>query len=302
MKNNSTVFIIKTICFTVLALTAFAANSVLCRMALKTFLIDAAGFTAIRLISGTLVLLHILKIGKYKDYSSSKGSWIAGFMLFLYAITFSYAYITLDTGTGALILFGAVQITMIVISLFKKHRLHLTEWVGLFIAFIGFLYLLSPGVTVPSFSGFILMSFAGIAWGVYTVKGRNSNNSLADTAYNFFRTIPMALLLILIAVKYMNFSLQGIILAILSGGITSGIGYVIWYSALRGLSMVQAAVVQLLVPVFAALGGVIFVDEMISVRLLISAFLILGGILAVVLGRYYLFQPANTDKSNKSIS
>jgi drug/metabolite transporter (DMT)-like permease len=278
--------LIKTITFTVSALVAFAANSILCRLALGEKTIDASNFTTIRLLSGAIVLFIILQFSKKKDKTYTKGSWLAAMMLFLYAAPFSFAYITLDTGTGALILFGAVQITMILLSLVSGNRLHLTEWMGVTTAFIGFVYLVLPGVSTPSFIGFSLMTLAGIAWGIYTLKGRGSVNPLADTAYNFARTIPLVIILAFIAYQTAHVSSKGIFLAILSGGIASGIGYTIWYIALGELSATQAAVVQLSVPVIAALGGVIFVSEKISLRLTISTVLILGGILMVVLCKY----------------
>jgi len=270
-------YIVKTLIFTILALIAFAANSVLCRLALGTNAIDASSFTVIRLLSGALILLAILKISINKKSLSSKGSWFASSMLFLYAITFSFAYITLDTGTGALILFGSVQITMIMLSLITGNRLHITEWLGVSFAFTGFVYLVLPGVSTPSIKGFLLMTVAGIAWGVYTLKGRGSENPLVDTTYNFIRTIPVVIVLAIITMYNAHYSTEGIVLAILSGAIASGSGYTIWYIALGGLSATQAAVVQLLVPVIAALGGVIFVSESITLRLTISALMIVGG-------------------------
>ena len=179
---------------------------------------------------------------------------------------------------------------MILISIISGTRLHITEWVGIAAAFTGFVYLILPGVTAPSTVGFILMTIAGIAWGIYTLMGRNSKNPLLDTACNFLRTMPLVILLGILTIKTAHYSFEGILFAALSGGIASGIGYTIWYIALGGLSVTQAAVVQLLVPVIAAFGGVIFVSEGISVRLIISAAMILGGILTVVLGRYYFVQ------------
>jgi drug/metabolite transporter (DMT)-like permease len=280
-------------------LTAFAANSVLCRLALGEQTIDAASFTAIRLVSGAIVLFLILQLPGEANNSKSKSSWFAASMLFLYAISFSYAYITLDTGTGALILFGSVQLTMILITLFKGTKLHVTEWAGVLIAFSGFVYLILPGISTPSFSGFILMTLAGIAWGIYTLGGRGSINPLADTAQNFIRTLPLVIAISVIAIltnQNIHVSQKGIVLAILSGAIASGIGYTIWYAALRGLSATQAAVVQLLVPVIAAVGGVIFVSEVITSRLQLSSVMILGGILLVVSGRYYFLQKKNNLK------
>lgn len=273
-----------------LALIAFAANSVLCRLALGNEAIDASSFTVIRLLSGSIVLLVIMVATRNISEVPTKGSWAASFMLFLYAITFSYAYISLDTGTGALILFGSVQITMILLSFISGTRLHFTEWAGVTIAFTGFVYLLLPGVTTPSITGFLLMTVAGIAWGIYTLKGRGSKSPLMDTAYNFLRTTPLVILLAITTINNVNYSSEGILLALLSGGITSGIGYTIWYIALGGLSSTQAAVLQLSVPVIAAFGGVLFVSEAITFRLTVSATMVLGGILVVVLGRYYFTQ------------
>lgn len=279
--------IFKTILLTGLALIAFAANSVLCRLALGTESIDASSFTVVRLLSGTFVLLTIIGLKGNFSTSSAKGSWTSSLMLFTYAVTFSYAYISLDTGTGALILFGAVQITMILVSYFSGTRLHFSEWSGVIIAFIGFVYLILPDVTTPSIVGFLLMTIAGIAWGIYTLRGRGSRNPLMDTAYNFFRTTPLVILLAIITLNNMHYSSTGILLALIAGGITSGIGYTIWYIALGYLSSTQAAVLQLSVPIIAAVGGVIFVSEPITSRLTISSTLVLGGILIVVLGKYY---------------
>jgi len=287
LTNKPGHILIKTILFTGFTLIAFAANSVLCRLALGEKTIDASSFTVIRLLSGAIVLLIILKMNRIKNSSPIKGNWFASLMLFLYAVTFSFAYITLDTGTGAIILFGSVQITMILLSLISGNRLLITEWIGVSIAFIGFIYLVSPGVTSPSIMGFSFMAVAGIAWGIYTLKGRDSLNPLMDTAYNFFRTIPFVMVLAVIAIQSTYYTTEGILLAALSGGIASGIGYTIWYVALGGLSAIQAAVVQLLVPVIAALGGVIFLSEKITLRLTLSGIMILGGILMVVWGRYY---------------
>jgi drug/metabolite transporter (DMT)-like permease len=290
VRNRHRLYIVKSLILTILALIALAANSVLCRMALGEDRIDASSFTVIRLLSGVLVLLAIVKITNRKKSLSSRGSWFASMMLFLYAISFSFAYMTLDTGTGAFILFGAVQITMISISFFSGNRLHLSEWIGVSIAFMGFVYLVLPGITAPSAIGFILMSVAGIAWGIYTLKGRGSDAPLLDTSSNFLRTVPFVIVLSITAVNTAQYSIEGILLAVLSGGIASGIGYTIWYSALGGLSTTQAAVVQLSVPMIAALGGVIFLSETLTQRLTVSALMILGGILLVVLGRYYFVQ------------
>ena len=270
-----------------MALIAFAANSILCRLALGEGAIDASSFTTIRLLSGAIALLLIISIANDRRSQdvTSKGSWSAGLMLFIYAATFSYAYISLDTGTGALILFGSVQITMILLTVLGGTRTQLTEWAGLCIALTGFIYLIFPGVSAPSLSGFVLMTLAGIAWGIYTLLGRRSENPLLDTSYNFFRTIPLVALLTLFTFKQASLSLEGIVLALISGVITSGIGYTIWYVALRNLSSTQAAVLQLSVPVIAAGGGVLFVSEAITQRLMIASLLVLGGILLVIISK-----------------
>jgi drug/metabolite transporter (DMT)-like permease len=270
-----------------LALVAFAANSVLCRYALEHNAIDASSFTSLRLLSGSLVLALMINVHRQPGQTRSKGSWIAGFMLFTYACAFSFAYLLLGAAMGALILFGAVQVTMILVSIFSGNRLHITEWLGISLAFAGFIYLVFPGLTAPPLSGFILMTLSGIAWAVYSLKGKQSSQALMDTAYNFLRTMPFVAILILLTYQSAHYSYQGIVLAILSGAVTSAIGYSIWYSALNGLSTTQAAVVQLLVPVITAIGGVLLLSEAITLRLTIAGALILGGILLVILGRYY---------------
>lgn len=284
METLSQKSFVKVVVLTVCALTAFAANSVLCRLALGAGAIDAAGFTIVRLVSGAVVLFLIVLL-QANNGQTTKGSWFAGFLLFLYAMTFSYAYINLDTGTGALILFGAVQITMICLSIIAGNKLLPTEWIGVIIAFAGFVYLVLPGVAAPSALGFLLMATAGIAWGVYTLKGRGSVNPLADTTYNFLRTMPLVIILVFFTFRDFHYTPYGVALAIVSGGVTSGLGYTIWYIALRNLTATQAAVAQLSVPVIAALGGIIFMAESITFRLSISSLLILGGIFLVVVGR-----------------
>lgn len=284
MSNNS---IAKTLFTTTFALFAFAANSIFCRLALGERSIDASSFTVIRLFSGAVVLLMIMRLFGEKDKSGSKGSWGATSMLFIYASTFSFAYLSLDTGTGALILFGAVQLTMITIALISGDRLHLAEWIGVSIAFGGFVFLVLPTVTTPSFVGFALMTIAGVAWGVYTLMGRRSKSPLSDTTYNFTRTLPLIVVMGLFFIQNASLTQKGVILAVLSGAIASGIGYTIWYVALGGLSATVAALAQLLVPVIAALGGVVFVSESLSIRFLLSASLILGGISLVVFGKRF---------------
>ena len=281
---------LKTATYTSLALVAFAGNSVLCRLALGENSIDAASFTTIRLLAGIITLMAIVMLRRGNREPGSKGSWSAAAMLFLYAITFSYAYISLDTATGALILFGSVQVTMILASLFTGTRLHLAEWAGVLMAFSGFVYLVKPGLSTPSAMGFLLMAIAGIAWGFYTLRGRGSGYPLIDTAYNFLRTAPLVLILLVFTFSGSELSMRGIVLAIVSGALASGLGYAAWYAALAGLSSTQAAVLQLLVPVIAAAGGVVFAGESITLHLLLSSLLVLGGILTVILGKYYFLQ------------
>ncbi|WP_440875292.1 DMT family transporter [Thalassotalea sp. PLHSN55] len=281
---------------TFFALIAFAANSVLCRLALENNAIDAASFTSIRLFSGVVVLLALISISKRfaskkadsnakQNTANSTGSWLAAMMLFIYALAFSYGYISLETGTGALVLFAAVQLTLIGSTIYTGRKLLIAEWLGLMLAFSGFIYLTLPKLTTPSFSGFVLMTIAGIAWGLYTRLGQGSKNPLADTYYNFLRTLPFTLLLMLIAIEFRQLTDEGILLAILSGAIASGIGYFIWYIALRFISSIQAAVYQLLVPIIAAIGGVIFAEETITQRLIESSLLIFSGILLVIWGK-----------------
>jgi drug/metabolite transporter (DMT)-like permease len=281
----------KTLLYTTLAMFAFAANSILCRMALGTGSIDAAAFTSIRLVSGVIVLSSLLLFTGRKEVQKSRGSWKGGLMLFLYAITFSYAYLSLDTGTGALVLFGSVQMTMILMTLVMGYCPSSMEWGGLLLAFAGFVYLVLPGVTAPPLGGFVLMLISGIAWGFYSLNGRQSENPLMDTGYNFLRTLPFVVLLLVVTFKFSAMTMQGVILAIVSGGIASGIGYAIWYTALRGLTSTVAAVVQLSVPLIAALGGILLLSESLTLRLGLASILILSGILLVIYGRYRMQKP-----------
>ncbi len=276
----------RTLLLTSAALIAFAANSVLGRLALVEGAADAAGYTLIRLASGAAMLYIILRLRGVKGSPLRFGSWTGAGFLFLYAIAFSYAYISVETGAGAVILFGAVQLTMILYSLVMGERLHLTETAGLAIAFGGFLYLMLPGASAPPLGGFLLMALAGVAWGGYTLRGKGSATPLADTASNFIRTLPLLLVLGIVAISQLEVTWYGAGLAVASGAITSGLGYSIWYAALAGLSATQAGVVQLLVPVIASLGGVLFVSEPLTSQLIIASLLILGGIGLVMNGRY----------------
>ncbi len=273
--------------YTIVSLLAFAGNSILCRLALGSGKIDAASFTSIRLFAGTVFLLVIFKLSNQNERPVSKGSWRAALMLFVYAIAFSYAYIVLETGTGALILFASVQLTIILCSQFSGHKIRLLESIGVAIAFAGVVYLVLPTLSTPSVSSFILMAMAGSAWGFYTIFGKASKNPLSDTMYNFARTTPITVLLIMalfVLTPYQtSLSASGIVIAIIAGGVTSGIGYAIWYLVLREISAIQAGVLQLSVPVISALGGTLFIGESITLRLIISSIIILGGISIVIL-------------------
>lgn len=275
----------KTILLAAAALLAFAGNSVLCRLALADGSIDPAGFTIVRLISGAAMLWFILLVGGSRKRVLSQGSWLGACSLFVYAVLFSFAYISLDTATGALILFGAVQLTMIAVHRLRGNRLSGWESVGFVIACLGLLVLLWPELSKPSLLGFVMMLVAGVAWAGYTLAGQGSVNPLADTTSNFIRSLPFLVLLLIPFYEQLAVTQSGVVLAVASGALTSGLGYALWYAALRGLSTTQAAVIQLLVPVLAAIGGVLFASELISSRLLASSLLVLGGILLLTLAK-----------------
>lgn len=259
-------------------MVAFAANSILCRYALQGEEIDAASFTSIRLLTGAIGLILLVSIKNNEALQLKQGSWLSALLLFLYATSFSYAYISLNTGAGALILFAAVQLTMVIVTLLKGKMLSAYEWVGLFVAFAGLTYLLLPSASSPSWNGSLLMVLSGVAWGLYTLAGKGTLNPLASSANNFLRTTPFVVLLFLFTVENAEMSNTGIVLAITSGAITSGLGYAVWYVALNGLTVTQAAVVQLTVPIIAAFGGILFVDESLTMQLIIASILVLGGI------------------------
>lgn len=268
----------KIVILTAFALTAFAFNSILCRMALATGEIDAASFTVVRLVSGTVTLAAILlAAGKTKSIGKS-GNWASAFFLFAYAIAFSFAYTGLTAGTGALILFGCVQLTMFGVSLYRGVRPEVLEWLGLVVAFGGLVYLVLPGLASPPLVSAILMAAAGIAWGFYTLRGKGSEDPLADTAGNFLRSVPMVLLSGVFFIPTYKLSISGAVLAVISGAVASGIGYSVWYAALKYHSPTRAGILQLAVPVIAAVGGIILLSEAASIRLLIAGALVLGGI------------------------
>ena len=264
---------------------AFAGNSIICRLALGEGTTDAASFTTIRLISGAAMLWLVVRLWKRNDAARARGSWLSAASLFLYAISFSFAYLTLTAGTGALILFGAVQATMILAALWSGERPGVIQWTGLVIAIAGLVVLVSPGLSAPSPIGSLLMALAGIGWGVYSLRGRNAADPAAETADNFLRTVPMVLVVSLINLGDVRITTEGIGLASLSGAIASGLGYVILYTALRGLTATRAATVQLSVPVLAAFGGVLLLSEPMTIRFVVASILILGGVGLTLLGR-----------------
>src|SRR5215470_11652067 len=273
---------IATIALTGLAMAAFAANSVLCRLALSQAAIDPATFTLVRLASGTCVLCLVLSLRRKPEQPG--GSWPASVALFAYAAAFSFAYVSLPAGTGSLLLFGAVQTTMVGYGLVRGERLSALQWFGLTIAVAGLAALVAPGALVSSVTGACLMLTAGVAWGAYSLLGRGVLDPLSVTAGNFARSLPIAACLFLCALLVgTNVTASGLAYAILSGAVASGLGYTIWYAALPGLTPAQGAAVQLSVPVITALSGAMVLGEAISFRLSVSSLAILGGI-ALVMG------------------
>ncbi len=271
-------------CLTFLALTAFAGNSLLCRLALTQTSLDPASFTLIRLLSGALVLALILRF-RSTSHRRPRGQWLSALALFIYAAAFSFAYLTLSAGTGALLLFGAVQATMIFWGLRRGERFSAPQLLGLALALAGLIALVLPGLSAPSFSGSFFMISAGVAWGIYSLRGKTAGDPAAATAGNFLRATPFAVLLSLAAWPWFHFDGVGVFYAILSGAFASGLGYVIWYTALPSLDATRAATVQLSVPVLAAAGGILLLGEPITLRFLSASLLVLGGIALVVLGR-----------------
>jgi drug/metabolite transporter (DMT)-like permease len=318
---------------TVVTMTAFAGNSLLCRLALKQTSIDAASFTFTRIIAGAIVLWLIVEFRRrlMVDRTASPvverppnspatpkpreggspvtrlprrslakaghsslpqaGNWASAVALFAYAAAFSFAYISLSAGTGALLLFGAVQATMIIWGLRQGEQLRARQWVGLAFALGGLVALLFPGLSAPPLGGSILMLGAGIAWGIYSLRGQASGDPISKTAGNFLRAVPLAAVLSVAFLPWANLDRAGIGFAILSGAIASGVGYAIWYTALPSLRAASAATVQLSVPVLAAAGGILFLGESITLRLLFASVAVLGGITLVVIERWRAFAP-----------
>ena len=262
-----------------LALVAFAANSVLARFALGADRIDPASFTAIRLASGAIALWLVLRWQRMPSPAGPRpGRWTGAALLFLYAAPFSFAYVSLPTGTGALVLFGAVQLTMIGAALRSGERPHLREWAGLLLALLGLIYLNLPGLGAPAPAGVALMALAGIAWGLYSLRGRAAGLPLRRTAESFIFAMPLGILLAAFSMREAHLSGVGIGCAVASGALASGGGYAAWYAVLPRLTAARAGTIQLAVPVLAALAGTAILGERITLRLALSAAAILGGV------------------------
>lgn len=272
----------RTLPLTALALAAFAGNSLLCRAALRPGLIGAGLFTAVRLASGALALA--LLVALFRGRIRPAGSWLSALALFAYAAPFSFAYLRLPAGTGALILFGSVQTTMIGVGLLRGERPAPAEWLGLLLALGGLVSLTLPGMTAaPDPAAAALMALAGISWGIYSLRGRRSADPLAATAGNFIRSLLLAApLLLLVPDEWHGATPRGLLYAALSGAVTSGVGYALWYAALPGLSAHLAAIVQLLVPVLVALAGIALLGESLTLRLAACGAVILGGVALAV--------------------
>lgn len=265
---------------TSLAMMAFAGNSLLCRIALRQSTIDAASFTAIRLVAGAIMLLVV--VGMRGGFAFRRGNWLSALALFTYAAAFSFAYVSLPAGTGALLLFGAVQATMIGYGLRTGERFRKLQVLGLLLACAGLVGLLLPGLSAPPLAGSLLMLAAGVAWGTYSLRGRAGGDPTQVTAGNFLRAVPGALALGIVMLHDVSLDVPGVCYAIASGALASGLGYVIWYTVLPVLKATNAATVQLSVPVIAALGGIVFLGETITLRLALASVAILGGIALVI--------------------
>ena len=269
---------------TSLAMIAFAGNSLLCRVALKHTSIDAASFTTIRLISGAVTLWLVARMSR--GTRAGSGNWLSAFALFVYAAGFSFAYVSLPAATGALLLFGAVQATMIGHGIWAGERLLRLQLVGLVLALGGLVSLLLPGLSAPPLFGSLLMLSAGVAWGVYSLRGKGAGDPTRVTAGNFLRAVPIAAALSVLMHDGASLDSAGFWYAVSSGALASGIGYAIWYTALPALKATNAATVQLSVPVIAALGGIVFLGESVTLRLVLASVAILGGIALVILEKH----------------
>lgn len=267
------------------ALVCFAANSLLCRSALGGSAIDAASFTTVRIGSGAITLLALSRLFSPGQARTSDSRWFSALCLFVYAATFSMAYTYLSAGTGALLLFAAVQVTMIVGGILEGERPRSFQWLGLATASLGVVYLVSPGLEAPPLGGALLMTLAGIAWGLYSLHGRSIPYPLSGATASFVAAVPLALAFSFLSMQNAQISTRGLLLSLLSGSIASGVGYFVWFAALRRLQATTAATVQLAVPVLAAAGGAVFLSESLTLRLAIASVVVLGGIALATFGR-----------------
>jgi len=278
MSRQSTVL---AFILTLSALVAFAGNSVLCRLALGARVIDAYSFTAVRLGSGALALT-LLNTLRQPLRGPANGSWQGALFLVLYALPFSLAYVQLDAGTGALLLFAAVQLTMIGSGLRSGERLLALEWLGFLGAIGGIVYLVFPGLTAPNPIGATMMIAAGISWGGYSIIGKTAGDPGSVTAGNFQRAALLVVPVAVLGWPWLSLSFRGVLLATASGVLASGLGYTAWYAALKYLSVTRAALVQLSVPLIAAVGGVTFLGETITIRLISASVVILGSVVLAI--------------------
>jgi len=272
---------------TLLALVCFALNSLLCRAALGSGLIDASSFTLARLSSGALVLFFLIRAAGPSNPSPTPTTWdraLSALALFIYALPFSLAYMRISAGTGAFLVFSCVQITMIGWDLLSGRRILAREVAGLGLALLGLAWLTRPGAESPDPSGVLLMAISGFAWGIYSIRGRRSGPPLLATARNFAASVPLCLVASALTLSALHLSVSGLLLAIASGGLTSALGYVAWYAALPFLTATRASIVQLAVPPLASALGIVFLGETVTVRLMVAAPLILGGIALAVAG------------------
>ena len=272
---------LRLVLLTMLTMLAFAGNSLLCRIALKDTTIDAASFTAIRLISGAIVLWIVTRL--FRVSHAGKGNWLSGFLLFAYAACFSFAYVSLPAGIGALLLFGAVQTTMIGHGIWAGERLRVLQVIGIVLAFAGLIGLMLPGLSKPSLIDSMLMLAAGFSWGIYSLRGRKLGHPIHVTAGNFLMSIPFAVILCIVKVDVAMLDSQGVGYAVASGAVASGIGYALWYSVLPSIKAVSAATLQLSVPLIAAFGGIIFLEESMTLQFTLASIAILGGVALVIL-------------------
>jgi drug/metabolite transporter (DMT)-like permease len=275
----------KTQTLTLLALIAFASNSLLCRFALGSHQIDAATFTLLRLAGGAVVLATLVRSKEGTLTPLRSRGALGPLALFAYAAPFSFAYLRIGAAVGALVLFGAVQLTMVGYGLFRGERAGALTWLGLALATSGLAILTAPSVARPDPFGVGLMAVAGVAWGVYSLAGRTTPDALAANARSFLWSSPLALTVVLVLNTSVLASGRGIALALISGGVTSGLGYAVWYRALPRLSVMQAAVAQLSVPVIAALGATALLQERLTMRFVLSGAAVLGGVALVLSAR-----------------